>query len=54
MPKRLAKAPPSRKKNEIVIRKNPILRFPSVVVRLEEWRVVDQLNRLRIAHASRS
>lgn len=38
------------RQNEIVIAKNPILRFPSVVVRLEPWRVVDQLRRIRLAY----
>ena len=33
------------RQNEVVIGGTPVLRFPSVVVRHEPWRVVDQLRR---------
>jgi very-short-patch-repair endonuclease len=38
------------RQNEVVIGGSPVLRFPSVTVRLSPNRVVDQLNRIRIAH----
>jgi hypothetical protein len=38
------------RQNEVVIGGRPVLRFPSLTVRLEEGRVVDQLRRMRIAH----
>jgi hypothetical protein len=38
------------RQNEVVIGKQPVLRFPSLVIRLDESRVVDQLRRMRLAH----
>jgi hypothetical protein len=40
----------SDRQNEIVIGKQPVLRFPSLTVRLNQARVVDQLRRIRLAH----
>jgi hypothetical protein len=40
----------SRRQNEIVIGGQPVLRFPSLTLRIEPQRVVDQLTRIRIAH----
>jgi hypothetical protein len=40
------------RQNEIVIGRQPVLRFPSLVIRLNEQRVVDQLLRMRLAHTS--
>lgn len=39
--------------NEVVIDGHPVLRFPSLTVRLSAPRVVDQLRRMRIAHTPR-
>jgi hypothetical protein len=41
----------SDRQNEIVIGGRPVLRFPSLTIRLDERRVVDQLRRMRLAHA---
>ena len=38
------------RQNEIVIGGRPVLRFPSVTVRLEPEVIVDQLRRMRLAH----
>ena len=38
------------RQNEVVIGGRVVLRFPSLTVRLEEGRVVDQLRRMRLAH----
>ena len=38
------------RQNEVVIGGQPVLRFPSLVIRLTEQRVVDQLRRMRVAH----
>jgi hypothetical protein len=38
------------RQNEVVIDGKPVLRFPSVIVRLNGGRVVDQLRRMRLAH----
>lgn len=38
------------RQNEVVIGKQPVLRFPSLTVRLNEQRVIDQLRRMRVAH----
>lgn len=38
------------RQNEVVIGGRPVLRFPSVIVRLDPGRVVDQLARMRHAH----
>lgn len=38
------------RQNELVIDGRPVLRFPSLTVRLEPHRVVDQLRRMRLAH----
>lgn len=38
------------KQNEVVIRGRPVLRFPSLTIRLEGDRVVDQLRRMRLNH----
>ena len=38
------------RQNEIVIGRQPVLRFPSLTVRLNEERVVDQLRRMRLAY----
>lgn len=40
----------SDRQNEVVIGGRIVLRFPSLTVRLEEGRVVDQLRRMRLAH----
>jgi hypothetical protein len=40
----------SDRQNEVVIGGSPMLRFPSLTLRLEPARVVDQLRRMRIAH----
>ena len=40
------------RQNELVIDRRLVLRFPSVTVRLDQPRVVDQLRRLRLAHAA--
>jgi hypothetical protein len=39
------------RQNEVVIDGRTVLRFPSVIVRLNGDRVVDQLRRMRIAHS---
>jgi hypothetical protein len=39
------------RQNEVVIGGRPVLRFPSVIVRLHGDRVVDQLRRMRLAHS---
>jgi hypothetical protein len=41
----------SDRQNEIVIGGQPVLRFPSLTIRLNEQRVVDQLSRMRHAHS---
>jgi hypothetical protein len=41
----------SDRQNEIVIGGQPVLRFPSLTVRLNEQRVIDQLRRMRVAHS---
>ncbi|HEU5267832.1 MAG TPA: DUF559 domain-containing protein, partial [Jatrophihabitans sp.] len=41
------------RQNELVIGGQPVLRFPSVTLRLEPDRVADQLQRMRLAHALR-
>jgi hypothetical protein len=38
------------RQNEVVIDGHPVLRFPSLIVRLNPDRVVDQLSRMRLAH----
>jgi hypothetical protein len=38
------------RQNEVVIGGRPMLRFPSLTVRLEPARVIDQLTRMRLAH----
>jgi hypothetical protein len=38
------------RQNEVVIGGQPVLRFPSLIIRLTEQRVVDQLRRMRVAH----
>jgi hypothetical protein len=38
------------RQNEVVIGGSPMLRFPSLTLRLEPTRVVDQLLRMRLAH----
>jgi hypothetical protein len=38
------------RQNEVVIDGRPVLRFPSMIVRLNGDRVVDQLRRMRLAH----
>jgi hypothetical protein len=40
----------SDRQNEIVIGGRPMLRFPSLTLRLDEIRVIDQLRRMRLAH----
>lgn len=40
----------SDRQNEVVIGGSPMLRFPSLTLRLEPARVVDQLRRVRLAH----
>jgi very-short-patch-repair endonuclease len=40
------------RQNEIVIGGRPVLRFPSVTVRLDPDQVVGQLRRMRLAHLS--
>jgi hypothetical protein len=39
------------RQNEVVIDGRPVLRFPSMIVRLNGDRVVDQLRRMRLAHS---
>ena len=39
------------RQNEVVIGGAPVLRFPSLTIRLDPSRVVDQLRRMRVAHA---
>jgi hypothetical protein len=39
------------RQNEIVIEGRVVLRFPSLTIRLDEARVVDQLRRVRVAHS---
>ena len=41
----------SDRQNEIVIGGRPVLRFPSLTIRLNERRVIDQLHRMRLAHS---
>lgn len=41
----------SDRQNEVVIGGQPVLRFPSITVRLNEQRVIDQLRRMRLAHS---
>lgn len=41
----------SDRQNEIVIDRRPVLRYPSITVRLNDERVVDQLRRMRQAYA---
>lgn len=41
------------RQNEIVIGGRPVLRFPSVTIRLEPAVVIDQLHRMLVAHAPR-
>jgi hypothetical protein len=38
------------RENEVVIDGRPVLRFPSITVRLNGPRVIDQLRRMRVAH----
>ena len=38
------------RQNEVVIEGRPTLRFPSLTVRLDANRVIDQLTRMRLAH----
>jgi hypothetical protein len=38
------------RQNELVIGGQPVLRYPSVTIRLEQASVVDQLRRIRLAH----
>ena len=40
----------TERQNEVVIGGSPMLRFPSLTLRLEPTRVVDQLRRMRLAH----
>jgi hypothetical protein len=40
------------RQNEVVIGRQPVLRFPSLMIRLNEARVVDQLRRMRVAHSA--
>jgi hypothetical protein len=40
----------SDRQNEIVIGGRPVLRFPSLTLRLNKSRVIDQLTRMRLAH----
>ena len=40
----------TRRENEIVIAGRPVIRFPSVAIRLADDQVVDQLRRARLAH----
>src|SRR5262249_31051897 len=40
----------SDRQNEVVIGGRPVLRYPSITIRLNEARVVDQLRRMRLAH----
>lgn len=40
----------TERQNEVVIGGSPMLRFPSLTLRLEPTRVVDQLRRIRLAH----
>ncbi len=43
----------TKRQNEIVIGGRPMLRFPSLTVRLEPGTVVDQLRRMRLVHDAR-
>jgi hypothetical protein len=43
----------TKRQNELVIGGQPVLRYPSLTVRLHKPEVVDQLRRIRIAHTPR-
>jgi hypothetical protein len=40
----------SSRQNEVIIEGRPVLRFPSLTIRFDEERVIDQLRRMRLTH----
>jgi hypothetical protein len=41
----------SDRQNELVVGGQPVLRYPSLTIRVNEQRVIDQLRRMRLAHS---